>query len=95
MATQTDPPTQPNKPNKSKSNSHGRFAKDTQREIVAKTVTKIVRPTAEPLSDAQRRELIAVTAYHLAESRNFQPGHEEEDWLSAEAQIGSMGALAS
>jgi len=92
MAMQTDPPTQPNK---SKSNSNGRFAKDTQREIVAKTVTKIVRPVAEPMSDEQRRELIAVTAYHLAESRNFQPGREEEDWLSAEAQIGSMGAPAA
>jgi len=33
-------------------------------------------------------EVIAVTAYyHLAERRNFEPGHELEDWLSAEAQV--------
>jgi hypothetical protein len=50
---------------------------------------------AIPLTDEQRRELIAVTAYYLAERRNFQPGHEDEDWLAAEVQIGSMGALVS
>jgi hypothetical protein len=31
----------------------------------------------------------------LAEGRNFQPGHEDEDWLTAEFQIGSLGALVS
>ena len=49
----------------------------------------------EPLTDEQRRELIAVAAYYLAESRNFQPGHEHEDWLAAEVQVGSLGALVS
>jgi hypothetical protein len=28
-----------------------------------------------------------LAAYYLAESRNFEPGHELEDWLSAEAQV--------
>ena len=30
---------------------------------------------------------IAVAAYYLAERRNFEPGHETEDWLNAEVQI--------
>ena len=32
-------------------------------------------------------QAIAVVAYHLAESRNFEPGHETEDWLNAEAEV--------
>jgi hypothetical protein len=31
-----------------------------------------------------RQELIAITAYYLAEGRGFAPGHELEDWLEAE-----------
>jgi len=89
MAMQTDRPTQSSK---SKANSHAQIA---QPAIVASTVTKVVHPVMEPLSDEQRRELIAVTAYYLAESRNFQPGHEDEDWLTAEGQIESLGALVS
>jgi len=31
--------------------------------------------------------MIAVAAYYRAERRNFEPGHELEDWLDAEAEI--------
>jgi Protein of unknown function (DUF2934) len=92
MATQTARPTQSSK---SKANSHAQVAQNAQPEILANIVTKLVHPVMEPLSDEQRRELIAVTAYYLAESRNFQPGHEDEDWLTAEGQIGSLGATVS
>jgi hypothetical protein len=78
-----------------KANSHALVARNVQTEIVASTVTKVVRPVTEPLSDEQRRELIAVTAYYLAESRNFQPGHADEDWLAAEGQIGRLDATVS
>ena len=30
---------------------------------------------------------IATTAYFLAEGRNFEPGHELEDWLEAERRV--------
>jgi hypothetical protein len=30
---------------------------------------------------------VAVVAYYLAEGRNFEPGHEMEDWLNAEAEV--------
>jgi hypothetical protein len=92
MATHTDPTTQSNK---SKANSHAQIAQNAQPEIVASAVTKVIHQVMEPLSDEQRRELIAVTAYYLAEGRNFQPGHEDEDWLTAEGQIGSLGATVS
>lgn len=39
--------------------------------------------SAEP----DRRALIAISAYYLAERRGFTPGHELEDWLAAEAQV--------
>ena len=45
-----------------------------------------IRVTA-PGADARRRELVAVTAYYLAERRAFAPGHEAEDWAAAEAMV--------
>jgi hypothetical protein len=35
----------------------------------------------------QRAALIAQAAYFRAMHRNFEPGHEVEDWLSAEAEV--------
>jgi hypothetical protein len=40
--------------------------------------------TAEP-DNVQR--LIAIAAYYLAEQRGFDPGHEVDDWLQAEAEV--------
>ena len=34
-----------------------------------------------------RAELIAEIAYFKAQSRGFEPGHEEEDWLAAEVEV--------
>jgi hypothetical protein len=34
-----------------------------------------------------RSAMIAETAYYRAEKRGFDPGHEIEDWLEAEAII--------
>ena len=92
MATQTDSSPQPNK---SRTNSAHQIAQRAQPEIVASTVSRVVSKDIEPLTDEQRRELIAVTAYYLAERRNVQPGHEDEDWLAAEVQIGRLGAAVS
>jgi len=38
-------------------------------------------------SAEERQQMIAVAAYFLAQGRNFEPGHEVEDWLVAEAEI--------
>ncbi len=40
-----------------------------------------------PPAHEDRQRLIAKAAYFLAERRNFQPGHEAEDWLAAEAEV--------
>jgi len=33
-----------------------------------------------------QRKRIAVAAYYKAEARGFKPGHDVDDWLSAEAE---------
>ena len=82
------------RPHRSKANSHSQNA-EAQPEIDSTTAIKVTRHDVEPLTDEQRRELIAVAAYYLAERRNFEPGHETEDWLTAELQVGSLGAQIS
>jgi len=45
------------------------------------------RKTGPCLTAEQHHALIQVTAYHLAERRGFEPGHESEDWATAEALV--------
>jgi hypothetical protein len=92
MATQSDPSRHSGK---SKATSDPQTGRNAQPEIVSRTVTKVSRFNPELLTDEQRRELIATAAYYLAEKRNFEPGHEAEDWMEAESQIGSLGARIS
>jgi hypothetical protein len=40
---------------------------------------------ATPLPD--REKIIAEIAYYKAESRGFEPGYEDEDWLAAELEL--------
>ena len=39
------------------------------------------------LSAEDRCGLVAEMAYYKAEARGFEPGHELEDWLAAEAEV--------
>lgn len=41
-----------------------------------------------------RHAMTAEAAYYLAERRGFEPGHELEDWLGAEAQIQQLWTRA-
>jgi hypothetical protein len=91
MATQMESRARPNKP---RTNSHSHNA-EAQAEIDSTALVKVTRKFVEPLTDDQRHEFIAVAAYHLAERRNFEPGHETEDWLMAESQVDSLGARVS
>jgi hypothetical protein len=43
------------------------------------------RQSAELLQ--QRHRQIAELAYYRAQQRGFEPGHELEDWLAAEAEV--------
>lgn len=46
------------------------------------------RSTQTPsLLQAVRFNYIATAAYHKAEARGFDPGHELDDWLEAEAEF--------
>jgi hypothetical protein len=41
----------------------------------------------DPRNAEELRHVIAPAAYYLAERRNFEPRHELEDWLDAEAEV--------
>jgi hypothetical protein len=41
----------------------------------------------ERVSEEERRNMIERAAYFRAERRNFEPGHEQEDWVAAEAEV--------
>ena len=92
MATQMDPSPQKRSP---KTNSHSQVVQNTQPDIDSTSHITVPRQDVDSLTDEQRRELIAVTAYYLAERRNFEPGHEDEDWRAAESQVGSLGTVVS
>ncbi len=36
------------------------------------------------------REMVAINAYYRAETRDFKPGHELDDWFAAEKAINSQ-----
>jgi hypothetical protein len=92
MPTQTESTP---RPNKSKANSHSHNAYEAQPEIASTSPIQVTGQDMEPLTAEQRRELVAVAAYYLAERRNFKPGHETEDWLAAESQVRALTTLIS
>jgi hypothetical protein len=47
-------------------------------------------PTAVAVSEDVRRGMIAEGAYLRAERRGFAPGHEEQDWHDAEAEVDAL-----
>lgn len=44
-------------------------------------------PSACADNRGRRHAMIAEAAYYRAERRGFDPGHELEDWLAAEAEL--------
>jgi hypothetical protein len=42
------------------------------------------------ISPRERYEMIATMAFYRAEQRNFEPGHDVEDWLDCERIIDGM-----
>ena len=63
-----------------KSESFSKYDSSLQDE--PKTVGEIVSRNL-----TRQPEDIAVAAYFKAEKRGFEPGHEVEDWLEAEAEL--------
>jgi hypothetical protein len=50
---------------------------------------------ATTLTAEEREQLIARTAYQIAELRGFDGGHELDDWLEAEKEVDAMLAAAT
>jgi hypothetical protein len=53
----------------------------------AVTLTQAKPEAPRFVGPEQRAALIAEAAYFRAEKRGFRPGHENEDWLAAEAEV--------
>lgn len=57
-------------------------------QMRGKHIRRRKAPAARATETTQRRAMIAEAAYYKAERRGFEPGHELEDWLQAEDEIG-------
>ncbi|MET0002326.1 MAG: DUF2934 domain-containing protein [Candidatus Thiodiazotropha sp.] len=60
----------------------------TKKRVAKKTMSK--RSARASISPRERCEMIATMAYYRAEQRNFESGHDVEDWLECESIIDSM-----
>jgi hypothetical protein len=58
--------------------------KPTSHQRAAAPMTTHVRSEA---SAEEIRKLIEEAAYYRAKQRNFEPGHELEDWIQAESEV--------
>jgi len=105
MITDTDVATEPNSIlEESRIERESTFAVASRLEPESRLASEAAKLPRTPSSAATRRpgpnhwtaerrhELIAIAAYYLAERRGFAPGHEEEDWLAAEAELDAAGA---
>jgi hypothetical protein len=68
---------------------NGQIADPRHDEDIARMAAAIAASRA-----AERHARIEDAAYFLAEKRGFQPGHESEDWMAAEAAIASQCAAS-
>jgi len=59
-------------------------------QTVANDAASQVRFVGEQVVYKNREERIAEAAYLYAQVRNFEPGHEVEDWLRAEKEVDAL-----
>lgn len=55
--------------------------RERKRDIVPPAATEAEAEVVD------RQVQVALAAYFIAEKRGFEPGHELDDWLAAEAQL--------
>jgi hypothetical protein len=62
------------------------------RKPKAATPARTTASAAAPvnISADEKAKMIQDAAYYRAEKRNFEPGHEHEDWLAAEQEVEKM-----
>jgi hypothetical protein len=85
-------PTQPSPATRS---ARGSTAKTADTKSTGSPRSRAVSATTPaPVIDPEhRRALIAQAAYFRAERRNFAPGYEQDDWLSAESEVDTLLTL--
>lgn len=54
--------------------------------VKKKTIRKAAPRKAE-VPAGERQSKIAAVAFRISRTRGFEPGHEFEDWLAAEAEV--------
>jgi Ni/Co efflux regulator RcnB len=64
--------------------------KTSKKKVTKKRVAKKSASAKGVISPRERYEMIATMAYYRAESRNFEPGYDVQDWLDCEAIINDM-----
>ncbi|MEW8585038.1 MAG: DUF2934 domain-containing protein [Candidatus Thiodiazotropha sp.] len=79
---------------KKKAKAKASKKKVAKKKVAAKKVSakKAVKKGSAKasISPRERYEMIATMAYSRAEQRNFEPGHDVEDWLECEGIIDGM-----
>ena len=63
------------------------MAKNLIPVIGIESKVKSSNESRQALNVEDKRNFIEVRAYCKAEARGFEPGHEMEDWLAAEAEV--------
>jgi len=61
-----------------------------KKRVVKKKSVASQRTTHPQVSPRERYEMVATMAYYRAEKRNFESGHDYEDWLECEAIVDKM-----
>jgi Protein of unknown function (DUF2934) len=66
--------------------------KKTTTRKVAKNPANTSMPDISSIniSPEERWKMIAITAYHKAENRGFEPGGELQDWVEAEQEVDKL-----
>ena len=53
----------------------------------ADKVPKLRKKSSPAIAESAWREMVATAACYRAQSRGFQPGSDQQDWLAAEAEL--------
>jgi hypothetical protein len=68
--------------------------RSAERRAPPKAAPKTAKPAAigantarADISPDEVRQLISEAAYYRAKQRGFEPGHELDDWIQAEAEV--------
>ena len=62
-------------------------AKAPRTRTTTKTQASFGANARAEVSAEELRKLVSEAAYYRAKQRGFTPGHEEEDWIQAEAEV--------